>query len=168
MKINVKKTLKSHVFLTFPNKQNNKACDLNFFLTLFVKNHCCYMQICVFADLASFFFFFFIWETFSVDPPVHKSGPHPLKRSGYKVFAWNAAQIELWVFCRVRPHWYECVKWMAKQLWTFLDFVILVDFLAENDTFKHGIFKICSRQSAMCKMTAQSGRQFFISIVFCK
>ena len=57
--------------------------------------------------------FFFFWETFPVDPPVHKSGPQPLKRSGYTVFAWNTPQIELLTVCSVCPHWYECDKWMA-------------------------------------------------------
>ena len=43
---------------------------------------------------------------------------------------------------------------------TFLDFVIFWDFFPKNMYLENGIFKICFRQSAKCKMTAQTGGNF--------
>ena len=43
---------------------------------------------------------------------------------------------------------------------TFLDFVFFGNFLSNNIYLENGIFKICFRQSAKCKMTTQTGRKY--------
>ena len=50
---------------------------------------------------------------------------------------------------------------------TFLDFVIFGIFLSKNVNLKNGIFKICLRQSAKCKMTAQTGRKYHVFVKIC-
>ena len=50
---------------------------------------------------------------------------------------------------------------------TFLDFCMFDDILVLNVYLKNGIFKICLRQSAKCKMTAQTGRKFHVFVKIC-
>ena len=50
---------------------------------------------------------------------------------------------------------------------TFLDFVIFGDNFPKNISLENGIFKICFRQSAKCKMTAQTWRKFHIFVKIC-
>ena len=50
---------------------------------------------------------------------------------------------------------------------TFLDFVILGVFFSKNISLENGIFKICLRQSAKCKMTAQTRRKYHVFVKIC-
>ena len=50
---------------------------------------------------------------------------------------------------------------------TFWDFVIFGNFLSKNISLENGIFKICFRQSAKCKMTAQTGRKYHVFVKIC-
>ena len=51
---------------------------------------------------------------------------------------------------------------------TLLDFVILGDCVFSKHIYlENGIFKICFRQSAKCKMTAQTGRKFHVFVKIC-
>ena len=50
---------------------------------------------------------------------------------------------------------------------TFLDFVMFGILFSKNVNLKNGIFKICFRQSAKCKMTAQTGRTYHVFVKIC-
>ena len=50
---------------------------------------------------------------------------------------------------------------------TFLNFAVFGIIFAKNVNLKNGIFKICLRQSAKCKMTAQTGRKYYVFVKFC-
>ena len=46
-------------------------------------------------------------------------------------------------------------------------FAFFCDILVLNVCLKNGLFKICFRQSAKCKMTAQTGRKYHVFVNIC-
>ncbi len=68
----------------------------------------------------------------------------------------------------------KCVNWANNNMWQWYVFILFLWHIwhvwilfCENIYLKNDIFKICFRQSAKCRMTAQTGRKYNVFVKIC-
>ena len=91
-----------------------------------------------------------------------------LKTIGRQVTQFNKVEMMYIKMCEIRQNniwiWYSF--WFVCNTWYFWILLCVVNF-CYNVNLKHGIFKMCFRQNAKCKMTARTGSKYQVFVKFC-